>query len=164
MTSDSDIRASDSDREQVVEILREAYAAGRLTLEEFDERSSAAFAGRTWGALRELTTDLPQQARLGLDLPAPGPAAPAAVKAASRDRMPPRRRLAPVLPILVLWLGMALAARDPAALIPVLVFLAMALRLAGRPSRPHDHTGHDHTGHDHTGHDHTGHDHTGDPG
>ena len=36
MTDDGGIRASDADREHVVEILREAYSAGRLTLEEFD--------------------------------------------------------------------------------------------------------------------------------
>ncbi len=142
MTSDSDIRASDSDREQVVEILRDAYAAGRLTLEEFDERTSAAFAGRTWGTLRELTTDLPQQARLGVDLATPAQSVPAPAKAPPHSRQPPRRQLAPMLPILVLWFGMSLAARDPAALIPVLVLLVMALRLAGRPSHPRD--PHDH--------------------
>lgn len=59
MTDDGSIRASDNDRETVVAALREAYTEGRLTLDEFDERSSAAYASKTWGALRELTTDLP---------------------------------------------------------------------------------------------------------
>jgi hypothetical protein len=45
MTTDHSIRASDQDREQVVEILRGQYTEGRLTLEEFDERTSAAYAG-----------------------------------------------------------------------------------------------------------------------
>ena len=40
MTDDGGIRASDADREHVVEILREAYSSGRLTLEEFDDRTS----------------------------------------------------------------------------------------------------------------------------
>ena len=40
MTDDGGIRASDSDREHVVEILRDAYSTGRLTMAEFDERTS----------------------------------------------------------------------------------------------------------------------------
>lgn len=63
------IRASDRDRDAVVTTLRDAFAEGRLTLDEFQERTTAAYAGRTWGALRELTTDLPVQPFLGADLP-----------------------------------------------------------------------------------------------
>jgi hypothetical protein len=69
MASDH-IRASDHDRDAVVGALRDAYTEGRLSLEEFQERSTAAYAGRTWGDLRELTTDLPVQPVLGTDLPA----------------------------------------------------------------------------------------------
>ena len=53
------IRASDEDRERVVEILRQNNVEGRLTSEEFDERMTAAYGARTMGALAELTTDLP---------------------------------------------------------------------------------------------------------
>lgn len=53
------IRASDADRERVVELLRQHSAEGRLSSEEFDERLSAAYAAKTMGALAELTTDLP---------------------------------------------------------------------------------------------------------
>ena len=53
------LRASDADRERVVEILRQHTADGRITAEEFDERMTAAYAARTMGALAELTTDLP---------------------------------------------------------------------------------------------------------
>lgn len=53
------IRASDADRERVVELLRQHSAEGRLSSEEFDERMSAAYAAKTMGALAELTTDLP---------------------------------------------------------------------------------------------------------
>jgi hypothetical protein len=63
------IRASDHDRDAVAATLRDAYADGRLTLEEFQERTAAAYDGRTWGDLRELTTDLPVQPVLGSDLP-----------------------------------------------------------------------------------------------
>ncbi len=77
MATDDLIRASDVDREAVVATLREAYTAGRLTLDEFDERMAAAYAGRTWGDLRALTADLPIQPVLGTDLPGrlPSPSA-----------------------------------------------------------------------------------------
>jgi hypothetical protein len=69
MATDDPIRASDVDREAVVATLRDAYSAGRLTWDEFDERMTAAYAGRTWGDLRPLTADLPVQPQLGADLP-----------------------------------------------------------------------------------------------
>ena len=53
------IRASDADRERIVEILRQNTAEGRISAEEFDERMAAAYNARTLGALAELTTDLP---------------------------------------------------------------------------------------------------------
>lgn len=56
---DPELRCSDADREKIVTELREHYAAGRLTLEEFDERSDAAYQAKTFGALAKLTTDLP---------------------------------------------------------------------------------------------------------
>jgi hypothetical protein len=69
MATDDPIRASDVDREAVVAILRDAYMAGRLTMDEFDERMTAAYSGKTWGELRPLTGDLPVQPVLGSDLP-----------------------------------------------------------------------------------------------
>jgi DUF1707 SHOCT-like domain len=68
------IRASHRDREAAVAALRDAYVAGRLTLDEFDERTSAAYAGKTWGELRVLTADLPGTPEVGAE--PPGPAAP----------------------------------------------------------------------------------------
>ncbi|HEY8481250.1 MAG TPA: DUF1707 domain-containing protein [Spirillospora sp.] len=53
-----DLRASDADRERVVEVLREAFADGRLTMEEHAERTSRAYAARTLGELTGLTDDL----------------------------------------------------------------------------------------------------------
>lgn len=77
MATDDPIRASDADREAVVATLREAYTAGRLTRDEFDERMNAAYAGKTWGDLRGLTVDLPTQPVLGSDVPDRQPALPA---------------------------------------------------------------------------------------
>lgn len=56
---DPNMRAGDADRERLVEQLREHHAAGRLTLDEFDERMTKAYAAKTYGELRTLTRDLP---------------------------------------------------------------------------------------------------------
>jgi hypothetical protein len=53
------IRASDADRERIVEILRQHNVEGRITSDEFEERMTAAYSAKTMGALAELTTDLP---------------------------------------------------------------------------------------------------------
>ncbi|MDD7938009.1 DUF1707 domain-containing protein [Actinomycetospora lutea] len=54
-----DVRASDAERDLVVERLQRAVGNGRLTLAEFDERVAAAYAATTRGELSELTKDLP---------------------------------------------------------------------------------------------------------
>jgi hypothetical protein len=53
-----DLRASDTDRDRIVAVLNAAHGDGRLTLEEHDERVSAALSARTLGDLAGLTTDL----------------------------------------------------------------------------------------------------------
>jgi hypothetical protein len=52
------LRASDADRDRVIEQLRAAVADGRLEPAEFDERLDAALAARTFDALAPLTADL----------------------------------------------------------------------------------------------------------
>ena len=53
------MRASDAERDQAVETLACAAAEGRLTLEEYSERSGAALQARTLGELTALTDDIP---------------------------------------------------------------------------------------------------------
>lgn len=53
------IRASDADRARVADALQRHTAAGRLTLDEFDQRSAAAYAAHTIGDLDAITADLP---------------------------------------------------------------------------------------------------------
>jgi hypothetical protein len=55
------LRASDRDRDRVVEILQVAAGDGRLTAEELDERLDAALSARTTGELAGLTIDLPSE-------------------------------------------------------------------------------------------------------
>lgn len=54
-----DVRASDSDREAVVEELRRHHAEGRLALDELEERVSGAYGAKTVGELRLVVRDLP---------------------------------------------------------------------------------------------------------
>jgi len=56
---DPNVRASDADRERIVEQLRQHTAEGRLTMDEFDQRMSAAYEAKTYGDLAQLTRDLP---------------------------------------------------------------------------------------------------------
>ena len=67
MSDAAGMRASDAEREQAADALREHYAAGRLSAEEFGERLDAVYAASTAGELEQLRHDLP-------DLP-PSPAA-----------------------------------------------------------------------------------------
>ncbi|MEU8701010.1 DUF1707 domain-containing protein [Streptomyces sp. NPDC048680] len=55
------MRASDRDRDQVVEILQVAAGDGRITAAELDERLDAALSARTAGDLARLTADLPSE-------------------------------------------------------------------------------------------------------
>ncbi|WP_405899240.1 DUF1707 domain-containing protein [Streptomyces sp. NBC_00727] len=52
------LRASDDDREAVVEQLREAAAEGRIDLDELNERLELALTAKTYGELAPLTDDL----------------------------------------------------------------------------------------------------------
>ena len=52
------LRASDADRDRVIELLRAAVADGRIDPAEFDERLDVALTARTMDALAPLTADL----------------------------------------------------------------------------------------------------------
>jgi hypothetical protein len=53
------LRASDADREQLVDVLKNAFSEGRLTQDEYNARMEQAYAARTYGELRALVADLP---------------------------------------------------------------------------------------------------------
>ncbi len=59
MTQTPDLRAGDEDRDRTIARLREAFAEGRLTQDEFDGRMGQAAVARTMGDLAALTADLP---------------------------------------------------------------------------------------------------------
>ena len=55
------VRASDADRNRLCAVLREHCLAGRLTLDEFAERTERALAARTNEDLDAVTRDLPAE-------------------------------------------------------------------------------------------------------
>jgi hypothetical protein len=78
------LRASDADRDRVIELLRAAVADGRLDPVEFDERLDAALAARTIDALAPLAADL---------IAAPGSGGALALPLAGRPAEPTAERL-----------------------------------------------------------------------
>ena len=132
MSTDDAIRASDADREHAVGMLGDAYACGRLTLDEFDERTSAAFASRTWGELRGLTRDLPAAGQRGFLPPAPRPAERSGGQPPAGAPAGGGHGLAPVLLIALFWLTFTLTAHADEALIPVVFLFLLVVRLAAR--------------------------------
>jgi Flp pilus assembly protein TadB len=59
MSRHHSLRASDTDRDAVVDRLREAAGEGRLVPEELEQRVERALRARTYGDLAELLADLP---------------------------------------------------------------------------------------------------------
>jgi hypothetical protein len=69
-----DQRVSDADRDHAVSELSEAFQAGRITADEFEERTGQALSARTGKELADLFTDLQKDnvpaARTAADRPA----------------------------------------------------------------------------------------------
>lgn len=64
------MRASDSDRDRVAEVLREAAAEGRLSLDELDERLDVLYKTKTYAELEPITADLPSAGTAAAPAPA----------------------------------------------------------------------------------------------
>jgi DUF1707 SHOCT-like domain len=64
MATGADWRVGDAEREAVAEQLREHYAAGRLTIDEFRARLDAAYAATTAAGLSRVTAVLPAAGHL----------------------------------------------------------------------------------------------------
>jgi Domain of unknown function (DUF1707) len=128
------MRVSDADRDRALAELSEHYQAGRLTSEEFDERSGLALQAKTSSDLSALLTDLPSAAdRL--------PARPADAGAAGQPAAPVQLgRPGAQLPVhqgvliaLVIVACVALAAtRHPGAVLLPVAILLLARRCRRR--------------------------------
>jgi hypothetical protein len=69
MATQPSLRIGDTEREAVAAELREHYAHGRLTLEEFNQRLDAVFGAKTQADLTRITRDLPHIRSGGAPLP-----------------------------------------------------------------------------------------------
>jgi Domain of unknown function (DUF1707) len=123
--TDRQIRASDQERESVVDVLRDAFTEGRLTSDELEERTTSAYTAKTWAQLGELTSDLPVTPPLG----------------ASLNRQPqihppqrPRRshRYDGLLSALLVWIVISAASGEPslAAALSFVFICMLACRIA----------------------------------
>lgn len=151
-TTRGQLRISDADRDLAIAELSEHFQAGRLTMDELQERTGQALQARTGQDLVRLFTDLPRNRPPATD-PAPPQAAPAPwtagpVRFDQRRPVPSRHAPARILVaacavVLVASIvgglsssgvGVSLGGGHHAlfALVPVLVVLFVVRRLFGR--------------------------------
>jgi hypothetical protein len=104
------MRASDSDRDRVADLLNTAYVDGRLSKDEYDARVETTLSARTYAELDQVMTDLP--------VPLASPAETAVAPVASTNG----------LAIASLACGLAQFMFGPLPTIPAIVFGHVARR------------------------------------
>lgn len=139
-------RIGDRERDAAVTALGEHYATGRITKDEFDERSARAWSAKTASDLSPLFADLPTAhdlaawaGRPSTRLPAPAP-----VRTAARTRrgMPHP----PLVPLLAILVGLVILTGVPVIVLLLVmgaVWFGMSRR--GRVRHPAWSRGHMHT-------------------
>ena len=113
-------RASHSDREQVIEVLKAAFVQDRLTMDELDVRVGRVFTARTYAELAALTADIPAE---------PATAAPPRTPA----RPPGNRARMWVTAVACLIALMSVAVATGGNQVERLAFVAVLLPLAALP-------------------------------
>ena len=128
MATGADWRVSDAEREAVAEQLREHYAAGRLTIDEFRASLDAAYSATTAAGLSRVTADLPAAG------PRPAAAARGAAGIAPPHHVPgpARRRHKGRLAALLVFAGLVTASAVALGSLPhggllVLAFLLVVV-------------------------------------
>jgi hypothetical protein len=118
------LRASHADRERAIDVLKAAFAEGRLDQDEYTDRVGQVQVSRTYADLGALVADLPV-GPFGTLAPAPPPAAaPLPVPSPSLPptpplRLPPRTSMTPLVIAALIAAIMA-----PTIAIPVLAVVA----------------------------------------
>lgn len=117
------LRVSDADRDRAISELSEHFQAGRLTVEELEDRTGQALAARTARELADLFTDLPRQK----------PPVPSAAPAPVRTGSFPLARI-PAVPIVVLAVivltSLLSGHHSGLIVVPVLAVLVIVRRLS----------------------------------
>lgn len=116
----AELRIGDSERESAVAALGEHYAQGRLTKDEFDERSDAAWTARTAADLRPLFADLPVSTA--------GAVAPAGTGSGSGApaTAPPRRRQVPWKALLIALAVLGIVTNGKLVLLALLLWFVLS--------------------------------------
>jgi hypothetical protein len=125
------LRVSDADRDRAIAELSEHYQAGRLTTEEFEDRSGRALQARTTADLADLFTDLPRR-----QAPMTGATATSTAPASPTRARPAR---VPVAPVTILAVVAVLALLSGhlfhIAWVPVVAIIVVRLLAGGRDRR-----------------------------
>ncbi len=107
------LRLSDADREAAVALLGDQYAVGRLTKDEFDERSDAVWSARTEGDLVPVFADLPARS---------------AAPAVRNRRRTSSRWMIPFVPVLIAVIAISVVAHLPFVLLGLLAWFVLSRR------------------------------------
>jgi hypothetical protein len=121
-----DLRLSDADRDRAVAELSEHFEAGRLTVEELDERTGRVLRARTGKELADLFADLPrhQDPQVGT-VADPGPARPPGLA----------RKPIPRIAIAVLAIAALIGSHGLAALLLPALAVLLIIRRRARSGR-----------------------------
>lgn len=127
------LRISDADREAAMDLLGEQYSLGRLTKDEFDERSDAVWSARTRGDLAPVFADLPVHA----------PATPDRRSDGAHLRPPSGRRRFPgsLAPVLLVLVALTVLTHVPFLLLGLLAWFLLSRRCGSTSSPWSGHTG-----------------------
>lgn len=122
-----DLRASDADRDQVVDRLHKAATEGRIVSEELEHRVSAALKARTYSELEATVADLPGPRPRGGQVQRHRPTGGWALSAVRANPM----LLLFAIPVVAITAAMLLAATVVWSVLMIVVLI-----LGGRPGVP----------------------------
>jgi hypothetical protein len=131
------MRVSDADRDQAIAELSEHYQAGRLTTEEFEDRTGRALQARTTADLTALFTDLPRR-----EAPMTGATATSAANTAPASPAKSWPARVPVAPVTILAVVAVLALLGGhlfhIAWVPVVAIIVVRVLAGGRRREARD--------------------------
>jgi hypothetical protein len=121
------LRVSDADRDRAIAELSEHFQAGRLTSDEFEDRTGRALQARTTADLAALFTDLPRR-RVPVTSAAPAPPSPV-------RSLPARVPVVPIAILAVITLASILSGHPGLIVLVPVVALIIVRRLVGGGAR-----------------------------